>query len=118
LLKNKIVRNDHAERGRFCANNARCVRRHFRTLVTMSIKRFFVEHPASVDESYREHFRVAAGFAGSLAVASAAAAVHALVPGLCTTTASGRITALHERMTSGRRGSAQQPGAKHPVRAA
>lgn len=70
----------------------------------MDPRRHFTDHPASVGETYGEHFRVAAGFAGSLAVAAAAAALHAVVPSCCEHTASRRISALHTRMTSGARG--------------
>lgn len=70
----------------------------------MAIRQHFTEHPESVGESYGEHFKVAAGFAGSLAVAACAAAVHAVVPSLCTKTASHRIIAMHEQMTRGARG--------------
>ncbi len=67
------------------------------------MRRHFTEHPASVGETYGEHLRVALGFAGSLAVAAAAAAVHAVVPSRCTSTASKRICALHDQMTTGAR---------------
>jgi len=69
----------------------------------MEIRQHFTEHPASVGETYGEHFKVAAGFAGSLAVAAMAAAVHAVIPSRCTKTASRRIIAMHEQMTSGSR---------------
>ncbi len=69
----------------------------------MEIKRHFTEHPASVGETYGEHFKVAAGFAGSLAMAAMAAAVHAVVPSCCSKSASKRIIAMHDRMTSGAR---------------
>ncbi len=70
----------------------------------MQLRRHFTEHPASVGETYVEHFRQAAGFARTLAKASAACALHALVPSLCERTASSAILELHDRMTSGARG--------------
>ncbi len=70
----------------------------------MAMSKHFTEHPASVGESYLEHFRFAARCSGHLAVAAGAAAVHAVVPSLCATTASERICALHSEVTSGRRG--------------
>ncbi|MEP1124825.1 MAG: DUF6356 family protein [Ilumatobacter sp.] len=70
----------------------------------MEIRQHFTEHPASVGETYGEHFKVAAGFAGSLAIAAVAAAVHAVVPSRCSATASRRILAMHDQMTSGARG--------------
>jgi hypothetical protein len=82
----------------------------------MAMRRHFTEHPASVGESYREHFGVAARFARCLAIAAGAAAVHAVVPSLCTKTASRRICQLHEEMTSGARGAAAE--AAQPVAAA
>lgn len=84
----------------------------------MEIRHHFTDHPASVGETYGEHFRVAAGFAGSLAVAAAAAAIHAVVPACCTKTASSRIVGLHDRMTTGARAGAHHPGKNRPVRAA
>jgi hypothetical protein len=72
----------------------------------MTLKQHFTEHPASVDETYFEHFKVAARFARCLTVAAGAAAVHAVVPSKCTKTASERICALHAEMTSGKRGAA------------
>ena len=69
----------------------------------MGIRRYFTEHPASVGESYGEHFRVAVHFARELTAAAAACTVHAVVPSLCTTSASTRIRRLHDQMTSGAR---------------
>jgi len=73
----------------------------------MLLQRHFTEHPAAVDETYVEHFRVAARFARRLALAAGAAAVHAVVPSLCEKTASQQICKLHVEMTSGKRGAAQ-----------
>jgi hypothetical protein len=73
----------------------------------MTLKQHFTDHPASVDETYVEHFKVAAHFARCLAVAAGAAAIHAVVPSMCTKTASERICQLHEEMTSGKRGAAR-----------
>ena len=70
------------------------------------LQAIFVDHPASVDETYFEHLRFAAWFAGRLALAAAAAVVHALIPALCETTASGTIRELHARIEN--RGA--QPG--------
>ena len=66
----------------------------------MSLKRLFTEHPDSVGESYVEHMGVALSFAGSLALASLAAFVHAFLPFLCVTTASATIKRLYARMTN------------------
>lgn len=69
----------------------------------MDLRHTFTDHPASVGETWGQHCRVALRFSRDLAVAAGAAAVHALVPSLCTTTASRRIHALHEAMTTGAR---------------
>lgn len=75
----------------------------------MELRHHFTEHPASVGETYTEHMRVAAGFAGTLAVAAGAAIVHAIVPCLCRTTASQRIKKLHVKMTTGARAANADP---------
>lgn len=55
-------------------------------------RRIFLDHPASVDESYFEHFFFALRFSGMLFLAAGAALVHALIPCFFEKTAS-RITA-------------------------
>jgi hypothetical protein len=64
----------------------------------MSLKRLFIEHPEAVGESYFEHMGVALSFAGPLLAAGMAALVHAVLPFLCVTTASGTVKRLHARM--------------------
>lgn len=64
----------------------------------MAFRRLFLDHPASVDETYGEHFVAAMRYAGRMAVCSGAAIVHAVVPGLCCTTASERIHELDTEM--------------------
>jgi len=61
------------------------------------IARLFLTHPASVDETYGEHFRFAFGFALLLAAAAAAALVHAVIPGLFEKTASRIVARLYAR---------------------
>lgn len=75
------------------------------------MRRFFTEHPASVGESYTEHFGVAIRIAGQLAAASAACALHAVVPGLCCKTGSTKIRELNEIVTTGARGAALKQAA-------
>jgi hypothetical protein len=65
--------------------------------------RLFLAHPREVGESYGEHQRVALGFAVRLLGAAAACLVHALIPGLCTRTASRAITRMHEDIVLHRR---------------
>jgi hypothetical protein len=63
---------------------------------TNLLDRWFLAHPATVDETYFQHMRFAFGFAFWLIVAGFAALTHAIVPALCETTASrilGKLTA-------------------------
>lgn len=64
--------------------------------------KYFVDHPASVGESYSEHLATAAGFGISMVAGGLACIVHSLVPGLCERTASGIVRDLYLRM-EGRR---------------
>jgi len=61
------------------------------------IDRVFLSHPASVDESYGEHLRFAAGFSFKLFAAAGAALVHALIPCLFEKTASKIVAGLYAR---------------------
>ena len=70
--------------------------------LTNPIRRLFLDHPASVEETYTEHFGAAMKYSVRLAGASMAAAIHALVPGLCCTTASQKINDLHDEMSARR----------------
>ncbi|HJM21054.1 MAG TPA: DUF6356 family protein [Acidimicrobiales bacterium] len=70
----------------------------------MAVQRYFTEHPASVGETYGEHFRVASHFAKELAAAAIAAACHAILPSLFPSTASSKVRRLHAEMTAGLRG--------------
>lgn len=62
------------------------------------LHRVFLEHPATVDETFFQHMRFALGFAGTLAVAAGAALIHAFIPCLFEKTASRMIDRLHHRM--------------------
>ncbi|MEM7254775.1 MAG: DUF6356 family protein [Pseudomonadota bacterium] len=64
--------------------------------------RLFTEHPASVGETYGEHFRHASGFGFTMLIGGLACLVHAVFPFLCLTTGSDRIRALHDRMVVNR----------------
>ncbi len=57
----------------------------------------FTEHPASVDETYGEHFRFALGFSLILFAAAGAALVHALLPFAFEKTASKLVAKLYNR---------------------
>lgn len=62
--------------------------------------RTFIDHPASVDETYVEHARFAFGFSILLLAAGLAAFVHAIIPCLFETTASRILRKLHARIES------------------
>ena len=70
----------------------------------------FTDHPASVGETYGEHFVVASGFGWRLIAAGAACLVHAIFPFLFERTGSRMVTALHERMVTSRRRAAPAAG--------
>jgi len=61
-------------------------------------RRLFLSHPQQVGESYFQHQRVALSFAVPLLGAGLAAALHAVVPGLCERTAGDIIRKLHGRL--------------------
>ena len=58
----------------------------------------FLDHPATVNESYFGHMRFALGFSFWLAVAAGAALLHAFIPAVCETTASRIRRRLHARI--------------------
>jgi|TARA_B110000503_G_C6974877_1_gene340718 hypothetical protein len=58
----------------------------------------FLDHPASVDETYLQHMRFAFTFAFWLGVAAFAALVHAFIPALCETTAGRILRRLHAKI--------------------
>lgn len=66
------------------------------------IRRLFLDHPKSVNESYLEHMAMAGSFGWAMLRASGACFVHALVPGLCEKTGSTIIRQLHDRMVTNR----------------
>ena len=65
--------------------------------MTTRIARLFVEHPASVDETYFGHMAFAAWFSSKLFMAAGAALIHAFLPFLFETTASRIVRELAER---------------------
>jgi hypothetical protein len=70
-----------------------------RSLGNGLIGRLFTNHPRSVGETYLEHLGFAMGVARGLFLAGAAAFIHALVPALCQTSVSKRITRLATRVS-------------------
>ena len=66
------------------------------------MKRLFLEHPASVGETYLEHMAMAGSFAAHLFVGAFCCLVHALFPFLFEKTGSTIINELHDRMVRNR----------------
>jgi hypothetical protein len=60
----------------------------------------FLDHPATVNETYFGHMRFAFGFAFWLGLAAVAALIHAIIPALFETTASRILKRLHTRIES------------------
>ena len=72
----------------------------------------FTEHPASVGESYGEHFATASGFGVTMVVAGLACLLHGIFPFWFGRTGSDAITTLHRRMVTHRVGGTDPlPGA-------
>ena len=68
----------------------------------MSIQDKFTEHPASVGETYGQHFVAAMGFSFAMLRGALCCALHAVFPFLCVSTGSEAICDLHERMVTKR----------------
>jgi len=68
----------------------------------MKTPSFLTRHPASVGETYRQHFASASGFGLRLLAAGCACLVHALLPFLLERTASRIVASLHTRMVTAR----------------
>ena len=66
------------------------------------IRRLFLEHPASVGESYFEHASFAARFGWTMFIGSMACFVHAMIPALCQSTGSSTVLRLHDRLMRAR----------------
>ena len=68
----------------------------------MSLADLFREHPASVGESYGEHFAHATGFGVRMVFGGFACILHGILPFLFVRTGSRQITELHDRMVVNR----------------
>ncbi|WBH18060.1 DUF6356 family protein [Sphingomonas radiodurans] len=66
------------------------------------IRRLFLDHPASVGESYAEHFGVASRFGVRMVVGGIGAMIHGLLPFAFKTTGSHTIVTLHAEMVAKR----------------
>lgn len=65
-------------------------------------RRLFLDHPASVGESYGEHFRVASRFGFAMIGGGLAGLVHAVVPCLFKTTGSRTVLRLNQQIVEKR----------------
>jgi len=61
-------------------------------------RRLFLDHPASVNETYAQHFRVAMGFGLRMMIGALGAMLHAFIPALCKTKGSDTVRQLHLRL--------------------
>lgn len=68
----------------------------------MSLTQKFTEHPATVGETYGQHFVTAMGFSLSLLRAAYCCGLHAVFPFICEKTGSQCIEGLYERMVTNR----------------
>lgn len=62
----------------------------------------FTDHPASVGETYGQHFRHASGFGLRMILGGFACLVHGLLPFVFVRTGSTQIRSLHDRMVTSR----------------
>jgi hypothetical protein len=72
--------------------------------------KLFCDHPASVQETYVQHFCHAMSFSIKLFKAAFACFIHAVVPGLCIKTGSRAITELHHSMVEFRVKTSEEKG--------
>ena len=81
-------------------------------------RHLMTDHPASVNESYWEHFGNAAGFGFKMIWGGIVCMVHAVLPGVGCTTASDMIGELHDRMITNRRRLAEERARSQEIRRA
>jgi hypothetical protein len=79
-----------------------------------AFRRLFTEHPASVNETYWQHFANAMSFGLRMIGGGIVCIVHALVPGVFCKTASGTIGELHDKMIVHRNRLSQPDPAQAP----
>ena len=68
------------------------------------LRRLFLDHPHSNDETYTQHFNVAARFGAVMLRGGLGALVHAVFPGLCVTTGSRALAELNALIDAQRAG--------------
>lgn len=66
------------------------------------MKNLFIDHPASVNETYFQHMFAALGFCGRFALGALVALIHAFLPFLFCRTGSRIIADLHQNMVTHR----------------
>ncbi|WP_174275600.1 DUF6356 family protein [uncultured Sphingomonas sp.] len=66
------------------------------------LNRLFLDHPRSVGESYSEHMAVAGSFGMAMIAGGLACLVHAVLPCTFTSTGSGIVRRLYQRMVTNR----------------
>lgn len=66
------------------------------------LRKWFLDHPASLDESYGEHFQAASGFGVAMIVGGIACIIHGFVPRLFVVTGSGTVKRLYDLMVAKR----------------
>ena len=65
-------------------------------------RRLFLDHPATVGESFTQHFGVASRFGIAMIWGGLGAVAHAFVPAVCKTRGSDTVAALHAQMVAKR----------------
>ena len=65
-------------------------------------RRLFLDHPASVGESYAEHFGVASRFGFTMVKGGLGCMLHAALPFVCRTRGSDTVAKLHAEMVAKR----------------
>ena len=66
------------------------------------IRDLFLEHPASIGETYAEHFGVATRFGWRLTRGGLACMLHGALPFLCKTSGSDTVRSLHAELVAKR----------------
>ncbi len=66
------------------------------------VRKLFLNHPAEVDETYAEHFGVAARFGVTMILGGLCALIHALIPHFFKTKGSETVLKLHKRLVANR----------------
>ena len=68
-----------------------------------TLRRLFTDHPATVNETYGQHFVSAMSFGLRMIWGGLVCIAHAFVPGVCCSKGSEIIGELHDRMIVNRR---------------